>query len=313
MPVSGQGWLDRQQISASQRAELERLFRLDEEAASSFLKRPPDAVAALRLPEPPRLTDGQMLAGRYRIVRFLGRGGMGEVYEAADAETREHVAVKVLRDDLAANDIAVRRFEREVRLAREIVHRNVCRVLDLGRDGDCLFISMELLRGDTLAELLKTKIRFEPAEAEPLVRQILAGLGAAHAARIVHRDLKPSNIMVVREADGTVRVAITDFGLAMRPEGADSSLTKSGGMVGHPRLHGARAASGRSDFEAHGHLLARPGAVRNADRGEAVPVGAGDRAGGKAPGAGRAAPEPRREAHRFDVGEHHSELPDSAA
>ncbi len=157
-----------------------------------------------------RFVPGTLLAGRYRIVGLLGRGGMGEVYRAEDLKLGEAVALKFLPAELSLDGAALARFHREVRVARNIAHRNVCRVFDIGEAGGLHFLSMEYIDGEDLSGLLKRIGRLPRDKAVELARQICAGLGAAHEAGVLHRDMKPANVMV----DGKGRAKITDFGLA---------------------------------------------------------------------------------------------------
>ncbi len=157
-----------------------------------------------------RFVPGTLLAGRYRIIGLLGRGGMGEVYRAEDLKLGEPVALKFLPAELSLDGAALARFHREVRVARNIAHRNVCRVFDIGEAGGLHFLSMEYIDGEDLSGLLKRIGRLPGDKAVELARQICAGLGAAHEAGVLHRDMKPANIMV----DGKGRAKITDFGLA---------------------------------------------------------------------------------------------------
>ena len=157
-----------------------------------------------------RFVPGTLLAGRYRIVGLLGRGGMGEVYRAEDLKLGEAVALKFLPAELSLDGAALARFHREVRVARGIAHRNVCRVFDIGEAGGLHFLSMEYIDGEDLSGLLKRIGRLPSDKAVQLARQICAGLGAAHEAGVLHRDMKPANVMV----DGKGRAKITDFGLA---------------------------------------------------------------------------------------------------
>ncbi|HTM19842.1 MAG TPA: serine/threonine-protein kinase [Kofleriaceae bacterium] len=159
------------------------------------------------------LRAGEILAGRYRVSRFIAGGGMGEVYEADDALLRESVAVKLLRPELLRKPGAQDRFADEIKIARKITHRNVCRVFDVGTDGERVFYTMELHSGGTLATLLQRQGRLAAAAAAPLVRQLLDGVAAAHAMDVVHQDLKPSNALLAG-ADQT-RLVLTDFGLAV--------------------------------------------------------------------------------------------------
>src|SRR6185436_3068802 len=186
---------------------------------------------------PPLLAAGQVLAGRFRIVARLGEGAIGEVYEATDLELEEQVAVKVLRPEIARDPEVLHRFKREIQLARRVTHPSVCRTFDLfhhhGEGGaEFAFITMELLRGETLEARLQRAGRMEPAEALPLVAQIAEGLQAAHQAGVVHRDLKSGNVMLAEGPDGP-RAVVTDFGLAWSSSGA-ASVTRTGALLGSP-------------------------------------------------------------------------------
>jgi len=165
---------------------------------------------------PPRFVAGDRVAGRYVVHRLLGQGGAGEVYEARDEGLSIPVAIKTLTH-AGSTDAAVQRLKLEGILAREVWHPNVCRVYDLARhdDGDATawVLTMELLRGPTLAALLSRRGPLPLAEALPLVEQMAAGLGAAHEAGVVHRDFKPANVMLV-ERDGVEQAVVTDFGTA---------------------------------------------------------------------------------------------------
>jgi hypothetical protein len=166
-----------------------------------------------------RYVPGTTLAGRYRIVSPLGKGGMGEVYRAEDLRLGQTVALKFLPQSLAQTEEALERFTREVRLARQVSHPNVCRVFDIGEiseSGDArktfthTFLTMEFVDGEDLASLMRRIGRLPPDKSVEIAHQLCAGLEAAHEHGIVHRDLKPANIML----DGRGRVRITDFGLA---------------------------------------------------------------------------------------------------
>jgi len=157
-----------------------------------------------------RFVPGTVLADRYRIIGLLGKGGMGEVYRADDLKLSQPVALKFLPDRFLSDGAALARFHREVRVARQVSHRNVCRVYDIGEIDGKHFLSMEFIKGEELSSLLRRIGRLPSDKAVQIARQICAGLAAAHENGILHRDLKPANVMI--DSDGNAR--ITDFGLA---------------------------------------------------------------------------------------------------
>ena len=189
---------------------------------------------------------GTTLAGRFRIVRFLGQGGMGEVYESEDQELKEQVALKTIRPEIAADERAIARFKREIHLARRVTHPNVCRIFDLfhhqpeGAPRPVTFLSMELLRGQTLADRLRRGGPMTTSEAAPIARQMAAALEAAHGVEVIHRDFKSANVMLVpaKGPGEAARVVVTDFGLARLSESGEGSTVSAasitGGMVGTP-------------------------------------------------------------------------------
>jgi serine/threonine protein kinase/tetratricopeptide (TPR) repeat protein len=190
----------------------------------------------------PSLLPGDLLCDRFRIVRFLAAGGMGEVYEAEDLELREAVAIKTLRSHIAQDPRMMERFRREVQLARRVTHPNVCRIFDVFRHRlapsgpDVTFLSMELLPGESLSALLRRRGRLGTAESLPIVGQMVAGLAAAHRAGVVHRDFKSANVLLVH-SDSDPRAVVTDFGLAQasaKAKSADASLTATGEIAGSP-------------------------------------------------------------------------------
>jgi serine/threonine protein kinase len=172
-----------------------------------------------------RFAPGEVLAERFRIVGFIAAGGMGEVYEAEDLTLKENLAIKTIRPEFLQQDQALARFIREVQLARRVTHPNVCRVFDLfwhkrlegTGESAIVFVSMELLKGETLSQRIRRAGRFTAEEALPLINQIASGLEAAHRAGVVHRDLKPGNVILVPEREeNQIRAVVTDFGLALR-------------------------------------------------------------------------------------------------
>ncbi len=171
----------------------------------------------------------KVIFNRFKILRFIARGGMGEVWEAWDSQLQERVALKTIRADLVRHPEIVERFRREVRQARAISHPNICRIHELftyeTASGDKgIFLCMEFLDGPTLSEYLRHDGPFEPDAAFKLVQQLVQGLDSAHSLGVVHRDLKSKNIMLVSAGPGKLRAVITDFGLAL------NVLTPDGGL-----------------------------------------------------------------------------------
>jgi eukaryotic-like serine/threonine-protein kinase len=220
------------------------------ELAGSFLERP--ALEKILSPlsgddKSSRLSPGIVVSDRFEIIRFIGQGGMGQVYEALDLELKGRIALKAIRPEISSNPQVLSRFRREVQLTRRITHPNVCRTFDIERhagkengiDAEITFLTMELLEGETLADLLRRQQRLTTSETLPLVIQMIEALSAAHNVGIVHRDFKPSNVLLVPSTAG-LRVVVTDFGLAraILPDGElsaeqhSSPLTNSEGLLG---------------------------------------------------------------------------------
>jgi len=172
-------------------------------------KKPSSKPSSPAKPAQPRFTPGSLIAGRYRVIALLGRGGMGEVYRADDLSLGQQVALKFL-PDVAPTEDTLERFRHEVRIARRISHPNVCRVFDIGQADDLIFFTMEYIDGEDLALLSRRIGRLPGDKAAEISRKICAGLAAAHDKGVLHRDLKPANVML----DGRGEVLITDFGLA---------------------------------------------------------------------------------------------------
>ena len=202
-------------------------------------------------PSGERFVPGTVLAGRYRIVGLIGRGGMGEVYRADDLRLEQPVALKFLPHGLDDGE-RLARFYREVRVARQVSHPAVCRVYDVAEADEHFFLSMELVDGENLASLLRRIGRLPPDKALEIARQLCAGLAAAHEKGVLHRDLKPANVML----DGQGNVRITDFGLAGLAESLRGSDVRSGtpGYMSPEQLLG-REVSVRSDIYALGLVL----------------------------------------------------------
>jgi len=171
-----------------------------------------------------RFLPGNLLAGRYRIVAVLGKGGMGEVYRADDLILEQPVALKFLPEAVDKDEDALERFRNEIRVARRVSHPNVCRVYDVGEVDGLTFLSMEYVDGEDLASLLRRIGRLVGDKALEISRQLCAALAAAHREGVLHRDLKPANIMI----DGRGRVVVTDFGLASLAERVEGREVRNG-------------------------------------------------------------------------------------
>jgi hypothetical protein len=196
-------------------------------------------------------TPGTLLAGRYRIVALLGRGGMGDVYRADDLKLGQPVALKFLPPALEHNPARLERFLAEVRTARLVSHPNVCRVHDVGEAGTRHFLSMEYIDGEDLSSLLRRIGRLPADKGLEIARQLCAGLAAAHEKGVLHRDLKPANVML----DGRGRVRLTDFGLA-EAEGSGTNGEVAGTPAYMaPEQFAGQPASVRTDIYALGLVL----------------------------------------------------------
>jgi len=200
------------------------------------------------------LETGRTFAGRYQVIEELGRGGMGEVYKVYDTKIREKVALKLIRADVASDPESVERFGNELKLARTIVSRNVCRVFDLGEAEGLHYFTMEYVHGEDLKALGRKFGRFSVGQSVSIGKQISEGLAEAHRLGIVHRDLKPSNIMI--DETGTAR--ILDFGIASSIK--TRGLTAANTIIGTPEYMSpeqieGKAVDGRSDIYSLGIIL----------------------------------------------------------
>ncbi len=216
------------------------------------------------------LRPGAVLGDRYEIIRCLGQGGMGAVYQARDREVDRFVALKEIRPELADNQDMLQRFRQELVLARQVTHPNVVRIFDLGIIHGLRFISMEFIEGTQLSTVFEEKGKLAPKEAAEIMLQVCRGLAAAHAVGVVHRDLKPPNIMI--DSDG--RAVVMDFGIARAgesaagvalapgetPTGPNQGLTQYGALLGTPVYMSPEQTKGasvdaRSDLFAIGIIL----------------------------------------------------------
>jgi predicted Ser/Thr protein kinase len=199
-----------------------------------------------------RYIPGTLVAGRYRIIGLLGRGGMGEVYRATDLALAQSVALKILPEEAAANELLLERFHNEVRVARQVSHPNVCRVYDIGEADGLPFISMEYVDGEDLAGLLQRIGRLPSDKALEISRKLCAGLAAAHERGVIHRDLKPQNIML----DKRGQVVIMDFGLAAVANSLRGAEARNGtpAYMSPEQLRGD-SVSAKSDIYALGLII----------------------------------------------------------
>jgi eukaryotic-like serine/threonine-protein kinase len=223
---------------------VEELLRA-EERAGSFLRRPivgstHDAAAVATvssLDRAPRFCAGETIAQRFLVVRFIARGGMGEVYEVEDCLLQgNRVALKMIRPEIAAHEESSHRFEQEVLLARKINHPNLCPIYEIFRCDDVpppfLFLTMKLLTGETLDSSLRKNVLLPRDEALEIFRQMVAGIAAIHDAAVVHRDIKPTNVML-DHSGLRLLISIMDFGLA-RPYDSDATVSGMGTIAGTP-------------------------------------------------------------------------------
>ncbi len=204
------------------------------------------------------LEVGQIIENKYRIVRLLGEGGMGAVYEGENVRINRRVAIKMLHAGFTEDREVTQRFEREAQAAGRIGNDHILEVLDLGSmPGGERFIVMEYLDGEPLSSRIAREKRLTPFQLAPLVRQVLVGLGAAHAAGIVHRDLKPDNVFILTSKGGRPDfVKIIDFGISkFQPLGAEGmKMTRTGVVMGTPYYMSPEQASGSSEADARSDI-----------------------------------------------------------
>ena len=194
----------------------------------------------------PIMERGTKLAGgRYEILEILGQGAMGAVYKAKDHELDRWVAIKVIQPELANSRAILKRFKQELILARQVTHRNVVRIFDIGETDGMKFITMEYIAGSDLKSLIVERDKLPAEEAVDIIRQICLALEAAHGEGVVHRDLKPQNIMI----DQTGRVVVMDFGIAHSKDLPGATMT--GALMGTPEYMSPEQAKGeKTDIRA---------------------------------------------------------------
>ena len=271
--------LDRCCANAPELRRLVEELLLANSQAGSFLEKPHPALLQARLAAPAaheivmipaaqasprgRFEPGQVIAGRFTVVRFLACGGMGEVYEVSDGFLQGvHVALKLILPALATNHSATHRFEQEVLLARKVNHPNLCPIYDISLCHDpappFLFLTMKLLEGETLAARLRRPAPFTVSDHLAIACQLTSGLAAIHSAGVIHRDIKPNNVMLL-EGAAELRLSLMDFGLARLHEAEATALTQSNlaGTPGYlaPELYLGHAPAQATDLYALGVVL----------------------------------------------------------
>ena len=216
------------------------------------------SISNTRAPAPAiphgEFAPGTVLGDRYEILALLGQGGMGAVYKARDTELDRLVALKIIRPELTTNPEILKRFKQELILARQVTHRNVIRIFDLGQADGFKFITMEYLEGQDLRAVLREQGKLAPAEAAKIILQICRALEVAHGEGVIHRDLKPQNIML----DANGRAYVMDFGIAR--SAYLPGMTQTGALVGTPEYMSPEQAKGekldeRSDLFSLGTIL----------------------------------------------------------
>jgi len=200
------------------------------------------------------LTRGSIIADRYEVIEELGKGGMGKVFRVEDKKIREEVALKIIKPEIAADKKTIERFSNELKFARKIAHRNVCKMYDLGEEEGTYYITMEYIPGEDLKSFIRRSRQLNVGTAISLAKQVSEGLSEAHRLGVVHRDLKPQNVMIDRE--GNPR--IMDFGVARSVIG--KGITGAGVMIGTPEYMSPEQVEGkeadqRSDIYSLGIIM----------------------------------------------------------
>lgn len=231
--------------------EVKRLLGEHDRVGGFLQSTPGAAIAVRRLADAPDCFDAggtaelpqidsavNVLRQRYDILAEVGRGGMGIIYRARDRETGDVVALKVLKPEVATRPELIEGFKRELLLARKVTHKNICRTFELLRFGDTTAIAMEYVEGESLRSLLARVEGLSTRQGLKIFRQVIAGVGEAHAQGVVHRDLKPENIVIDRQGN----VKVMDFGIARTIE---TTTTTTGAIVGTPAYMSPEQAQGR--------------------------------------------------------------------
>ena len=221
------------------------LLSLEEISASptSFLKKASD-----------ELTRGATFASRYEVIEELGKGGMGKVYRVFDKKIEEEVALKLIQPEISSDKKTIERFRNELKIARRIAHRNVCKMYDLGQEEETHYITMEYVPGESLKSMIGMMGQLSSGQTVFIAKQVCKGLAEAHRLGVVHRDLKPSNIMIDRGGN----THIMDFGIARSPK--VKGITGPGKIIGTPEYMSPEQVEGkevdkRSDIYSLGVIL----------------------------------------------------------
>jgi len=214
---------------------------------------PPSST--LTMEQPLRtLSRGSLIADRFEVLEEIGRGGMGTVYRVLDKKINEEVVLKLLKPEVAEKEMTIERFKNELKFARRITHKNVCRMHDIHEDAETIFITMEYVPGEDLKSLIQRTGLLSVEKAVTVAKQVGEGLSEAHRLGVIHRDLKPQNIMI--DSQGSAK--IMDFGIARQLSGPE--LTATGIMIGTPLYISPEQAEGatvdpRTDIYALGVIL----------------------------------------------------------
>ncbi len=213
----------------------------------------PSLTKTLEVPKE-ELTTGSTFAGRYQIIEELGKGGMGKVYKVFDQEVQAKMALKLIKPEVSADKNTIDRFRNELKIARDISHKNICRMYDLGREAGNYFITMEYVSGEDLKSFIRRARQLVVGTAIFIAKQVCEGLAEAHRVGVVHRDLKPGNIMVNKEGNAK----IMDFGIARSI--SIKGITGAGVMIGTPEYMSPEQVEGkgvdpRSDIYSLGIIL----------------------------------------------------------